>query len=256
MNAYRNYSIYILLIVTVMLFSGLKSEDIKLRVAVAANSQYVLEEIKQIYNRQTGVTIDLIIGSSGKLTTQIEEGAAFDILISADTSYPNKIQREGLSIAPPKIYGYGTLVLWYFGNEKISMDVVKSITVKKIAIANPRLAPYGVAATQALKNYNYYDHVQAKLVYGESLSQVSQYMLSRSVELAFTSKSIMLASELNGVGSWIEVPKGSYSPMPQSAVLIATKSTDKHRKLSSDFYQYLYSEKAKAIFKRHGYQLG
>jgi molybdate transport system substrate-binding protein len=162
------------------------------RVAVAANAQFVMEELEAVFEKQTGIQLETIINSSGKITTQIQQGAPFDLFLSADMHYPDVLFKEGLTTAAPKIYAYGALVVWAIGATKPTKDLsfLPQPSIKKIALANPKLAPYGVAAQEALKHYRLFDKTQEKWVMGESISQVNQYILSQAVEVGFTAKSV------------------------------------------------------------------
>ncbi|WP_034256972.1 molybdate ABC transporter substrate-binding protein [Adhaeribacter aquaticus] len=228
----------------------------KVRVAVAANAQFVAELLKQAFEKETGAELELIIGSSGKLTTQIQQGAPFDILLSADTHYPAALEKAGLAASKPKIYAYGALVLWTTKNIDLTkgVPVVLSPAIKKIAVANAQTAPYGAAALQVLSYFNVNAAVKPKIVNGESVAQVNQYVLSGAVDLGFTAKSVVLEPAMKVKGNWVEISKKAYSPIAQSAVLLngAKKRNWKNARL---FYNFLYSTKAKAIFTKYGYSV-
>jgi molybdate transport system substrate-binding protein len=223
-------------------------------VAVAANAQYAMKEIKAKYEQQTGQKINLIIGSSGKLTAQIKEGAPFDIFLAADLEYPNALHKGGFTQAQPRIYGYGELVLWTLKNIKpLNLDALLLPQVKAVAIANPKLAPYGEAALHVLKYHKLYEKVKPRLVYGESISQLSQYIGSGAADLGFTAKSVVLSPELQGKGSWVALDPKSYTPIAQGAVLLK-KAEGRNRAGAEKFYNYLFSDQAKAIFGKYGYR--
>ena len=164
-----------------------------LKVASAANLQGVIQEIGASFEQQSGIKIIPIMGSSGKLTTQIENGAPFDLFLSADIKYPQVLFKEGLTLQDPKVYAYGILVLWTLKNIDVNkgMEVLKSPQVKRIALANPQLAPYGRETINALKSAKLYTDVQKKLVYGESINQTNDFIISQSADVGFTSKSIV-----------------------------------------------------------------
>ena len=238
-----------------LIFSSYTSQEPPIRVAVAANAQFAMKELEKQYEKETGEQIELIMGSSGKLTAQIREGAPYDIFLSADMEYPETLHKEGLTLSTPKIYGYGTLVLWTMKDLDLSSpNVLTSPEIKTIAIANPKVAPYGEAAVDVLNFYKIYEKTKNKLVYGESISQVTQYLISQSADIGFTAKSVILSPEMKGKGKWIEVDKKAYKPIAQGAVLL--QSSAKRNKAGSEkFYKYIYSEKAKKIFGRYGYDI-
>ncbi|MFD2570892.1 molybdate ABC transporter substrate-binding protein [Spirosoma soli] len=224
-----------------------------LRVAVAANAQFVMESLSDAFQKQTGVTIEPIVSSSGKLTTQIQQGAPFDVFLSADMDYPNALHKQGLTTTAPTVYAYGSLVLWTLGNLPISADlkVLQNSAVRHIAIANPALAPYGQAAMSLLKYRNLVETTKAKLVYGESISQVNQYILSGAAEVGITAKSVVLDPSLKQRGRWVDLPPPGYSPIAQGVVVLKRSS---QAKTAQQFVQFLRSSTARRIIQQYGYR--
>ncbi len=239
-----------LLILSLFVFSSAAIAQEKIRIAVAANAQYAMKAIEKQYEKETGKDVELIIGSSGKLTAQIREGAPFDVFLSADMEYPEQLQKEGLTLGEPKIYAYGTLVFWSTREfEPLNSNTLLLMDVKNIAIANPKTAPYGAAAINALKYYKIYDKVESKLVYGESISQVNQYITSKSADVGITAKSVVVSPEMQGKGKWVELNKKSYEPIAQGAVILKSAATRNQRE-AEQFYNYLYSKNGQSIFKK------
>jgi len=231
------------------------AQENKVTVAVAANMQYAANKLKEKFEQETGIKIEIILGSSGKLTQQIMEGAPYDIFISADTKYPSELYKNKFTSDTPRVYAKGLLVLW---TNKEGIDPSKDLTVllsgsvKKIAVANPQTAPYGVAAEEILKHYNLYEKVKSKLVFGESISQTNQFIISQSADIGFTAKSVVLSDEMKGKGKWIDIDSKSYSPIAQAAVILK-HGVETNKTLSEKFYNYLYSKTAKDIFRQFGY---
>ncbi len=229
--------------------------DKKITVAVAANMQYAFKALQQEYEKKTGTRIDAIIGSSGKLTQQITEGAPFDIFISADTKYPQTLYQSHLTADTPKVYANGVLVLWSVKpgvKPAANLLVLLADNIKSIAIANPKTAPYGVAAEEILKNYNLFDKVQSKIVYGESITQTSQYIASQAADVGFTAKAIVLSDEMKGKGIWVDLDEKQYAPIAQAAAVLKY-GKENHAEVSQKFYDYLYSSSAKKILRKFGY---
>jgi molybdate transport system substrate-binding protein len=227
----------------------------KVSVAVAANVQFAMEQLKTQFEKESGIELDVSIGSSGKFTTQIEQGAPYDVFVSADVSYPATLYKEGLTADTPKVYANGLLVLWTARTDlKPAADLKLLLTddIKKIAIANPKTAPYGVAAVQAMKYYKLYDTLQSKLVLGESIAQTNQFISSSAADIGFTAKSVVLSDEMKGKGSWVDVDPKAYSPIAQAAVVLK-HGKDTNADAAQKFYNYLYSAEAKAILKQYGY---
>jgi molybdate transport system substrate-binding protein len=225
-----------------------------LRVAAAANVQFALEEMVPFFEKETGIQVELNIGSSGKLSTQIAAGAPFHVFISADTAYPDTLVKMGQSGGKPLVYAQGSLVLWSTkvkNKAELSIDFLKSKDLKKLAIANPITAPYGRAAMVFLKNKKLSNPLQPKLVQGESIAQTNQYILSGACEAGITAKSSVLAPAMRGQGHWIELKEG-YAPIRQAAMV--TKFGKKQLPAQSKaFIAFLLSPKAQEIWTRYGY---
>ena len=239
----------------VLLFCGFTSKAQKITVAVAANVQYVVEELIPIFKMETGIDVDIVVGSSGKLTAQIAEGAPFDVFVSADMKYPNELYHKGLATVPAKEYAQGKLVLWTntHGIQPTSdLKILLQGSIVKVAVANPKTAPYGEAAEQAMKYYNVYNQVKDKLVYGESIGQTQQFINTKAAEIGFIAKSQVLTDEMMGKGFWIEIDKKSYAPLMQGAVILKHgKATNAYA--AKHFFEFLYTKEARTIFKKYGY---
>lgn len=248
-------SILLLITIPLLLLSckKKKSKD-KIVIATAANMQFVMKEMVKDFEQQTNIQCDIIVGSSGKLTAQIKEGAPYDILVAANMKYPQEIYTSGLSHAKPKVYAYGKLALWSVNKHiKPSLNLLKDTTIKHIALANPETAPYGFAALEVLKNEHIYNDIQNKLVFGESISQTNQFITLQSAEIGFTAMSVVLSPQLKNTGNWVEIDLKNYSPIEQGIVVI--KQKDKINPLALKFYDYLFSAKSKEILRQYGYDI-
>ncbi|GAL84367.1 molybdenum ABC transporter, periplasmic molybdenum-binding protein ModA [Sporocytophaga myxococcoides] len=247
-------NIHLLLILLVLTSKGFAQKIVT--VAVAANAQFAMKEIKKNFEKETGIHLELIINSSGKITAQVKEGAPFDIFLSADTQFPDALYKEGLATTKPEIYAYGSLVLWSMS--KLEKSNIKTLLLSdkfdKVAIANPKLAPYGEAAIEILNYYNIYKTIETRIVNGESISQVNQYVVSGAADLGFTAKSVVLSPEMKDKGTWIEIDAKSYSPIAQGVVLLK-KNQEQNFKEAEQFYKYLFTEKAKSVFRKYGYSV-
>lgn len=227
-------------------------KDRKITIAVAANMQYAMKAVVDNFEEKTGISCDLVIGSSGKLTAQITEGAPYDIFLSADMKYPLEIYNSGLALEPPLSYGYGQLVLWStMKGMQPSITLLTDKSIDHIALANPLTAPYGKAAMEVLQHYGLFDSLAHKLVYGESISQTNQFITSKSAALGFTAMSVVLSPGLKDKGNWATLDSTSYHPIEQGVVLIHRDQTNLQdiRK----FYAYLFSVEAKLVLKNFGY---
>jgi molybdate transport system substrate-binding protein len=224
-----------------------------LRVAVAANAQFVMEQLKTAYQKKTGATIETIVNSSGKLTTQIQQGAPYDVFLSADMQYPQTLAKAGLVLDAPVVYAYGSLVLWTTGDLPVTADLkgLATAAVRHVAIANPETAPYGEAAISYLKHKKLLDNLKPKLVYGESIAQVNQYVLSGAAEMGITAKSVVLDPSLVKKGHWVDLPATGYSPIAQGVVVLKRTS---QLKAARQFVQFLRSPDARRILQQFGYR--
>ena len=252
MNIMRKYFITLMLVCLLPLSAMAE----QITVAGAANVQFTLDELKAEFTKETGIDVKTVIGSSGKLTAQIENGAPFDVFMSADMDYPKRLYTDGVTLAEPKIYAYGYLVLWTLKDVDLSKGVagLSDSSIKKIAIASPKVAPYGRQAVNAMKHNGLYPSISSKLVYGESISQVNQFITTQAADIGFTAKSVVLAPNMKDKGKWVDVGSQSYDPIAQSVVILRYASKN-HSAEAQKFYDFLFSAPAQDIFKKYGYAL-
>ena len=250
MNFPYRFLLFIVLIV------GCTKPSDKIIIATAANVQYVMQDIKKEFEKESGKKIEIVVSSSGKLTTQIREGAPFDVFVSADTKYPDELYVRGGSDEKPKIYALGSIVLWSRNLDSSDLKVENLIEdkIKKIAIPNPQTAPYGEAAIQVLQKQKSFEKLKTKLVYGESIAQTAQYITSGSVEVGFNALSVVMSPEMKGKGQWILVDSSLYEPIKQAAILLKHSDDSPKKETSRQFYDFLYSKKGREIFKKYGYK--
>jgi molybdate transport system substrate-binding protein len=228
-----------------------------LTVALAASVQYPFDALSAAFTRASGHTLQPVAGSSGKLTAQIANGAPYDVFLSADMEFPAALFRQGLTSAAPRPYAYGQLVLWTMRSEldlRSWQATLTSNTVRKIAIANPKLAPYGEQSLRALAFFKLDEAVRPKLVFGENIGQTNQYIHSTSADLGFTAKSVVVAPKMAGQGRWIDVPAAAYQPIAQGAVILR-RGMKEHPAAAEAFYAFLFGAEARAIFTKYGYLL-
>ena len=226
----------------------------KLRIAVAANLQFAMPELVSDFSNRTGVECEIIISSSGKLTAQIIEGAPFDLLLSADMKYPQELYKRDFTLFEPDIYAFGNLILWTL-HEDIEPDLqtLLSDQVSYIAIGNPKTAPYGISALEVIRRSGMEEKLNKKLVYGESVAQTNQFIISKSVDLGFTSKSVVMSKQMKGQGHWAEIDKNLYSPMAQGMVVLKSRKAFETRAIQ--FRDYMLSSEGKEILHKFGYDM-
>jgi len=227
-----------------------------LTVAVAPNVKYAFDELALEFKKETGIEVQAVFASSGKVTAQVKSGAPFDVFVSADTEFPEALYKDGFAVTSPKVYAYGVLVLWTTKDLDLSkgLSTLADPKVQKIALANPKLAPYGRAALQALESAKLSATVESKLVYGESITQATQFVDSGAADVGFVAKSLVIAPELAGKGKWVEVPKNNYQPIAQ-AVVVLKHGAETQAENANKFTDFLFTPKARAIFEKFGYVL-
>jgi len=240
----------LLLSLAVPAFSG------PLTVAVAANVKFAFDDLQAAFRKEAGIDIKPIFSSSGKIVAQVRNGAPYDVFLSADMDFPEALYKDGFTTAAPRVYGYGSLVIWTMNDFDLGNwpALMASSAVHKIAIPNPKLAPYGREAVKAIKHLKIYESLEPKLVYGESVSQTNQYLDSRAADIGFTAKSVVVSPEMKGKGKWVEVPKEAYEPIAQGVVILM-HGQENNAQAANKFYDFLASPKARAIFQQYGYLL-
>jgi molybdate transport system substrate-binding protein len=214
----------------------------------------VIKVLQADFKKKTGVEIDPIIGSSGNLTNQIKNGAPFDVFLSADMGFPQKLFDEGFTLKKPVVYASGSLIICSIKN--IEFDnwerILLTPAIQKIAIANPAIAPYGKAAEEALKLKGDFSEIKSKTVYGESIAQVNTYITTGVVDIGFTTQAFVKDAAGKHVLYWKAIDPKSYAPIQQGIVVL------KHAEGNASagkFYNYILSTGAKKIFKEYGYNV-
>lgn len=220
------------------------------RIAVAANFAAAAKEIALQFETESGHRPSLSFGSSGQLYTQIANGAPFDVFLSADEERPGQAEAEGHAVAGSRFtYAIGRLVLWSRtpGLVDARGDVLRRGTFHKIAIANPKTAPYGAAAVEVLEALGVLREVEPKLVQGESVAQVYQFVATGNADIGFVSLA-QASMSLSG-SQWI-VPEELHSPIRQQAVLLVR---GRENPAAKSFLHFLRGPRGRSIIQRHGY---
>ena len=223
----------------------------ELNVATAANLTRVFGELGGIFERETGTHVVFSFGATAQLAQQIEHGAPFDVFAAADTEHIDELARKDLVLRSTRaIYARGKLVLWV-PEARVPVEHIEDLAragVTHVAIANPKLAPYGRAAVETLHALHLWETVQPKIVYGQNISATTQYAATGNADAAFTA--LALVHDINR-GRKIVVPENLHAPLDQAiAVVRSTAKADQARK----FVDFIMSEKARAVLKQYGYQ--
>jgi len=237
-----------------LFFSG-SSLAAEVQVAVAANFTAPLQALASEFEQDTGHKLVAAFGATGQLYAQIHNGAPFEVFLSADQSTPAKLQSEGLGVAGSSFtYATGQLVLWSAkpGYLDGSAAALKANAFKHLAIANPKAAPYGLAATQVLDKLGLSAAVQGKLVEGQSITQALQFVATGNAELGFVALSQVYQDGKITHGSAWMVPAELHAPIKQDALILKKGAANP---AAVALVEYLQGAKAAAIIKSYGYQL-
>ena len=250
----RSLLFRLLLLIVSSLAGGPAGAD-EITVAVAANFTAPVTQIAAEFHRDTGHTAQLVFGATGKFYAQIKNGAPFDVLLAADRETPARLVREGDAVEGSQItYAIGKLVLW--SPKPALVDdkgaILRSSQIAHVAYCNPKLAPYGAAAVEAMKAIGVFDALQPKLVQGENITQAYQFVVSGNAEVGFVALSQVYKDGRIREGSAWVVPADLYSQIGQDAVILAK---GRGHPAVADFIKYLQSEKAKAVIRAFGYEL-
>lgn len=208
-------------------------------VAVAANFSVPLKEIAKVFEKETGHEVLVSVGSTGKLYTQIANGAPFDVFLAADQRRPRLAEENGLALKGSRFtYAMGKLALY----PASSPQILKQDDLVRLAIANPKTAPYGQAALETLQSLQLHDHLKDKLVYGENIAQTYQFVATQNVKVGF----VALSQVVDKTDKWI-VPAELYDPIAQDCVLLKDNAP------AHGFITFLKGEAAHEIMTRYGY---
>jgi molybdate transport system substrate-binding protein len=228
-----------------------------LTIAAASDLQSALPAIASQFEKETGQRVRLTFGSSGNFFTQIQNGAPFDVFLSADIDYPKRLEAAGQA-ERGTLYEYATgrLVLWTRKDSGIplgrGLTVLADARVRRIAIANPEHAPYGRAAVAALRHEGLYERVREKFVLGENISQAAQFADSGSADVGLLALSLALAPALESSGTYIDVPQSWHPPIEQGAVVLAAS---KQKVLARQFLDYLKKPAAAKVLQAYGFDV-
>ena len=227
----------------------------KITVAIAANVSYAIDDLKKEFNKlYPNIKVQVILGGTGKLVAQIKHKAPYDILMAANMAYPKALYQSGEAVTRPLVYAQGSLVYLSKKERDFSkvIEALKSKTIKRIAVANPKTAPYGKATFEALKNMGILEKIKPKFVYAESISQTVTYA-TRATDIGFIAKSTLFSPKMKQFKKgkhWADVDTKFYTPIDQGIVLL--KHGEKNAEVTA-FYAFVFSKRAEGVFKRFGY---
>jgi molybdate transport system substrate-binding protein len=227
----------------------------KITIAAAADLKFAMEEIVAAF-RQAHPTaqVETVYGSSGKFHTQIQQGAPFDLYFSADIAYPRMLAREGLAASEAKPYALGRIVLWSSTRDagRMTLADLADPAIGKIAIANPRHAPYGKRAEEALRSAGIWEKVEARLVMGENIAQTAQYVQSGNADVGIIALALAVNKELAAKGGYALIPDRLHEPLEQGFIITKRAAGNP---LAREFADYMASPAARRVMVRYGFVL-
>lgn len=260
-NAWKYYSAtrVLLLLLSTVVFSSTSSAE-TVRLAVASNFAEPIRAIIKQFEQQTSHTVVFSLGSSGKLFAQIQHGAPFDVFLSADADKPERLIQSGDAVSPSKTYAMGQLVLWSSNSNKIvNGRLLKEGDFNKIALANPKLAPYGLAAQETLEALDLTKASRSTWIMGENINQAFQFVQSGNADLGFIAYSQLKAlihkqnqtqAQTTSSSFWL-IPSKLHQPIKQNAVML---KRGQENPAAQAFFDYLFSPAVTELIVSHGYQ--
>jgi molybdate transport system substrate-binding protein len=227
----------------------------EIAVAAASDLNFAIKEVVAAFEKQTGHHVKLSLGSSGNFYSQLYNGAPFDLYFSADIGYPKKLEEAGLTVLGSLYrYAVGRIVLWTPKNSPLDVSngltILREPGIKKIAIANPKHAPYGRAAVAAMEHFQIYDQVKDRLVLGENISQAAQYIESGACEVGIIALSLALAPSMKARGTYWQIPAEAHPPLEQGAVILRQS---KNQEAARQFLNFMKSTQGQEIMTRYGF---
>lgn len=237
----------------------------ELKVAAASDLTAALAKLSPAFEKESGIHLNISLGSSGNFFAQIQNGAPFDVFLSADRSYPEKLEQAGLTEPGTLLtYARGKLVVWIPANSPLhfaadgnglltgDLNPLLSPYVQRVAIANPAHAPYGRAAESVLRHYGMYDRLKPRFVLGENISQTAQFGQSGNAQAAFIAMALAVTPEMRRNGRFFVLPQESYPALDQAAVVIRSSQ---HKSEARRFLGFLQGQEARKILREFGFEV-
>lgn len=234
-----------------LLASSLHASE-PMRIAAASDLRYALDDIIEVYRQANpDANIEVIYGSSGKMTTQIINGAPYDIFFSADITFPKKLKEQGLTTTEPAVYAIGRIVIWSntINAASLTLEDLASDLVTRIAIAQPAHAPYGLRAKEAMQSAGVWEAVQDKLVFGENIAHTAQMTRSGAAQVGIIALSLARFPELAKDDHHL-IDNALHNPLTQGYV-VTNRGSDKSEALA--FADFMATDEAYAIMTRYGF---
>jgi molybdate transport system substrate-binding protein len=244
------------LVAGLLLLVSLLGQAQEITVAAAADLNFALQDIAQRFEQQTGKHVKLSFGSSGNFFVLIQNGAPYDVFLSADMEYPRQLETAGLT-EPGSLYQYavGKIVLWAPNGSKVDVSrglaVLTEPGVRKVAIANPRHAPYGRAAVAALKSAKVFESIANKLVFGENIAQAAQLAETGNADAGILALALVLAPSMKDKGRYSLIPDDAYPPLRQGCVILKSA---RDKATARQFLDFLRRPEMEEVLRQYGFQ--
>lgn len=243
------------LLLAVSLFFAASAHANKLTIAAAADLKFAMDEIVAAFKQANPADeVQIVYGSSGKFHTQIQQGAPFDLYFSADIAFPRELVKAGLAASEVKPYALGRIVLWSASLDagKMTLANLTDPKIRRIAIANPKHAPYGKRAEEALRASGLWEKVEPKLVYGENIAHTAQFVQTGNAQVGIIALALALNPELASKGGYWLIPDKLHEPLEQGFII--TKRAEGNA-LAKRFADYMGSSPARAVMTKYGFVL-
>ncbi len=235
--------------------STANAHALKITIAAAADLKFAMDEIVTRFKKANpGNAVDVVYGSSGKFQTQIQQGAPFDLYFSADIGFPRELAKSGFAASEVKPYALGRIVLWSASLDasKMTLTSLTDPKIIRIAIANPKHAPYGKRAEEALRASGLWEQLEPKLVYGENIAHTAQFVQTGNAQIGIIALSLAINSELASKGGYGLIPDQLHSPLEQGFII--TKHAAGNA-LAKQFADFMGSKTARAVMMKYGFVL-
>jgi len=255
MRIVSRFAARMLIFVCLLIIGTTAHAEEKITIAAAADLKFALDAIVVSFkSTHPAAHIETIYGSSGNFSTQIRQGAPYDLYFSADIAYPRALKAEGFAGSEVHPYAVGRIVLWSASRDvgKMTLADLADLPVQKIAIANPQHAPYGKRAIEALKAAGVWEKVESKLVYGENVAQAAQFVQTGNAQVGIIALSLALSPELAKRGGYALIPDTLHQPLEQGFI-ITRRAAD--NELAQVFARFVASKEARVIMTRYGFAL-
>lgn len=237
------------------LLSGSRARAEQATAAVAAGMKFAMDEIAVEFRKaHPKDTFEVVYGATGRLQAQIQQGAPFDLFFSADNTSPVDLIKAGFAGSEMRIYAIGHLAIWSttVGAGKLEIADLTDPKFTRIAIGNPKVAPYGKRAEESLRNAGIWDEVESRLVLGENVTQTAQFVESGNAQVGLIALSLAISPELAKKGGYALVPDDMHQPLEQGFIVTKRGAGNP---LAAAFTKFMQSKEVKAILLRYGYSL-